>query len=141
MSDRQIQCRFCDKSITTDDKRRRYCSKECKGKMFTRYAAEKRKANPDPYRKSCKRYDTSEKGRLVRKRYFFIRNMSMKFKRYVKREMKRGVEFEDALKSVKRVIYTELAALDVEAGKAESIVGQEYERILENYKNRVSKDG
>ena len=97
----------------------------------------KRHENPEPHKKACKRYEGTKKGRNTRRRRYFIKNLSNKFKINVRREMRNGSEFRTALKSVKRLIYTDLTALDVEAEMANQIVDKEYNRILNNYENRV----
>ena len=100
-----------------------------------------RASDPDRYRKASSKYEKSEKGKITRKRNVFVKTLSNRYKRYVKREMRRGVEFAEAMKAAKRLIYAEYAALGVEAAKAEEVVGKEYSRILSNYENRVKGNG
>ena len=93
------------------------------------------------YQKVNKRYEESAKGRNTRRMNYLRKSITNRFKRYVKREMKLGTSFELAMDSVKTVIKTEYAAAGMEIAKVDRIVGNEYERIMDNYKQKVVGHG
>ena len=134
-------CVFCARTFEHINPRAKHCSKECRQKNLNRQARETRKVDPSRYRKACAKYEKTEKGKKARKRNVFVKSMAARYKRYVKRDMRKGIEFPEAMKAAKRLIYTEYAALGVEAKRAEEVVGKEYDRIISNYENRVLGNG
>ena len=119
----------------------RYCSERCRKNKYLENIARSRRANPEHFSKVNKRYEYSEKGKATRKRNYFRKTLSKRFKRYVKREMKVGTSFTDAMDSVKTVIKAEYASLGMDVARAGQIVDNEYARIMENYRQKVIQSG
>ena len=96
---------------------------------------------PQAHARNIEAFEKSPKGILTRKRYNYTKALANKFKSKVKRDMKMGAAFEDAMDSAKKVIKTEMAAMSMEQSRIDSVVDAEYARIMRNYENRVSNHG